>query len=88
MDFSSDFNTIQLHSYTDMLIEHFNLDFNLVGWILDIFTDRTQRARVNGHRSDDSQPRHHLVQTQAEETVVISALSALPVPMEGEGSYH
>ncbi len=29
----------------------FGLDFNLVGWILDFLTDRTQRVRVNGSLS-------------------------------------
>ncbi len=33
------------------LITDFGLDFNLVGWILDFLTDRTQRVRVNGSLS-------------------------------------
>ncbi len=47
-DFSSAFNTIQPHILIDKLINNFNLDLNIVGWILDFLTSRTQRVRVNG----------------------------------------
>lgn len=48
IDFSSAFNTIQPHILAMRLIEHYQLDQNLVGWILDFLTDRTQRVKVNG----------------------------------------
>ncbi len=51
VDFSSAFNTIQPHLLVEKLIEHFNLDCNIVGWILDFLTDRSQRVRVNEHLS-------------------------------------
>ena len=41
VDFSSAFNTIQPHILVDKLLRNFNLDFSLVGWILDFLTDRT-----------------------------------------------
>ena len=47
IDFSSAFNTIQPH-----ILEHFNLSKNLVGWILNFLTNRTQTVRVNGVLSD------------------------------------
>ncbi len=47
VDFSSAFNTIQPH-----LLVEFKLEANLVGWILDFLTNRSQRVRVNGHLSD------------------------------------
>lgn len=37
VDFSSAFNTIQPHILIDKLVNNFNLDFNVVGWILDFF---------------------------------------------------
>lgn len=52
VDFSSAFNTIQTHIFINKLINDFSLDFNVVGWILDFLTNRTQRVRVNGHTSD------------------------------------
>ncbi len=42
MDFSSAFNSIQPHILATRLIEHFQLSHNLVGWILDFLTERTQ----------------------------------------------
>lgn len=48
VDFSSAFNTIQPHILTRRLLEQFDLSNNLVGWILDSLTNRTQRVRVNG----------------------------------------
>ena len=48
VDFSSAFNTIQPHILASRLLEQFNLGFNLVGWIVDFLTERTQRVRVNG----------------------------------------
>lgn len=52
IDFSSAFNTLQLHILTKRLLEHFNLSKNLVDWILNFLTNRTQRVRVNGALSD------------------------------------
>ena len=52
IDFSSAFNTIQPHILTQRLVEHFDLSNNLMGWILDFLTNRTQRVRVNGFLSD------------------------------------
>ena len=51
VDFSSAFNTIQPHLLVEKLIEYFYLDCNIVGWILDFVTDRSQRVRVNEHTS-------------------------------------
>lgn len=48
LDFSSAFNTIQPHILIDKLLNIFNLHFNIVGWILDFLTSRTQRVRENG----------------------------------------
>ncbi len=50
-DFSSAFNSLQPYILVEKLITDFGLDFNLVGWILDFLTDRTQRVRVNGRLS-------------------------------------
>ena len=52
IDFSSAFNTIQTHILTQRLLEPFKLSKNLVGWILNFLTNRTQRVRVNGVLSD------------------------------------
>ena len=52
VDFSSAFNTIQPHILTERLLEQFDLSKNLVGWVLDFLTNRTQRVRVNGVLSD------------------------------------
>ncbi len=49
--FSSAFNSLQPYILVEKLITDFGLDFNLVGWILDFLTDRTQRVRVNGSLS-------------------------------------
>ncbi len=46
VDFSSTFNTIQSHILIRFL-EQFDLSKNLVGWIFDFLTIRTQRVRVN-----------------------------------------
>ncbi len=55
IDFSSAFNTIQPHLLADKLIHFFNLDLNLVGWILDFLTVRSQCVRVNGSFSNQLQ---------------------------------
>ena len=55
IDFSSAFNTIQPHLLAEKLISLFNLDFNLVGWILDFLTNRSQCVRVNGSLSNQLQ---------------------------------
>ncbi len=47
MDFSSAFNTIQSHLLVEKLLHQFKLEANLVGWILDFLTNRSQRVRVN-----------------------------------------
>ncbi len=52
VDFSSAFNTIQPHVLIDRLLEQFTLSNNIVGWILDFLTNRTQRVRVNITLSD------------------------------------
>ena len=52
VDFSSAFNTVQPHILTTRLLEQFDLSNNLVGWILNFLTNRTQRVRVNGRLSD------------------------------------
>lgn len=52
LDFSFAFNIIQLHLLAVNLINHFKLDFNLVGWILDFLTERTQCVRINGSFSN------------------------------------
>ncbi len=54
VDFSSalSFNTIQPHVLINRLLEQFTLSNNIVGWILDFLTNRTQRVRVNGTLSD------------------------------------
>ncbi len=52
VDFSSAFNTIQPHLLVEKLVHQFKLEANLVGWILDFLTNRSQRVRVNGHLSD------------------------------------
>ena len=49
IDFSSAFNTIQPPFSREV-----KLDFNLVGWILDFLTNRSQCVRVNGSFSNPS----------------------------------
>ncbi len=44
VDFSSAFNTIQPHVLIGRLLEQFKLSYNLLGWILDFLTNRTQRV--------------------------------------------
>lgn len=48
IDFSSAFNTIQPYLLAENLISLFKLDFNIVGWIVDFLTDRSQCVKVNG----------------------------------------
>jgi len=52
VDFTSAFNTIQPLLLAKRLIADFNLDLNLVGWVLDFLTDRSQRVRVNSTLSE------------------------------------
>ncbi len=47
VDFSSAFNTIQPHVLIGRLLEEFKLSYNVLGWILDFLTNRTQRVRIN-----------------------------------------
>ena len=44
--------TIQPHILAMRLTEHFELSHNLVGWIMDFLTNRTQRMKVNDILSD------------------------------------
>lgn len=55
VDFSSTFNTIQPHLLAEKLINLFNLDSNLVGWMLDFLTNQSQCVRVNGCFSNQLQ---------------------------------
>ena len=48
VDLTSSFNTIQPHVLTRRLLKQFDLSNNLVGWILDFLTKRTQIVRVYG----------------------------------------
>lgn len=48
VDFSSSFNTIQPHILTGGLLEQFYFSNDVVSWILDFLTKRTQRLRING----------------------------------------
>lgn len=52
VNLSTAFNTIQPHILNRRLLKHFDLSNNLVGWILDFLTKRTQRVRVYGILSD------------------------------------
>ena len=52
VEFSSAFNTIQPLLLVEKLLHQFKLEANLVGWILDFLTNRSQRVRVNDHLSD------------------------------------
>ena len=52
IDFASAFNTIQPHILARRLLEYFKLNHNVVGWLLDFLTNRTQRVKVNGSFSD------------------------------------
>ena len=54
VDFSSAFNTIQPHLLAEKLLSRFNLDFKLVGWIIDFLTNRCQCVRVNRCVSSES----------------------------------
>lgn len=42
VDFSSPFNNIQPHIPIEKLLNNFNLDFSVVGWILDFFNDQNR----------------------------------------------
>lgn len=52
VDYSPACNTIQSRILTKTLQEHFELNNNLMGWILDFLTKRSQRVKVNGVLSD------------------------------------
>ena len=47
IDFSSAFNTIQPFLLADRLLHQFKLDPNLISWITDFLTNRSQCVRVN-----------------------------------------
>ena len=51
-DFSSAFNTLQPHILATKLSSRFHLDDQLILWILDFLTNRTQKVRVNNLLSD------------------------------------
>ncbi len=42
VDFSSAFITIQPHILARQLLEQYDLDFNLVGWILDVLIEHRE----------------------------------------------
>lgn len=46
-DFSSAFNTLQPHILAEKLSTHFHLDNQLIPWITDFLTNRSQRVLVN-----------------------------------------
>ncbi len=48
VDFLSAFNTIQPFLLAERLINHCKLDPNLIGWIMDLLTNRSQCVKVNG----------------------------------------
>ncbi len=52
IDFSSAFNCVQPHILAKKLVENFNLDLNIVCWLVDFLTSRSQRVRVNGVSSN------------------------------------
>ena len=52
IDFYSAFNTIQPQLLVEKLLSDFNFDMNIIGWILDLMTERSQCVRVNGVLSD------------------------------------
>ncbi len=51
-DFSSAFNTLQPHILATKLSSRFHLDDQLIMWILDFLTNRSQRVLVNNTFSD------------------------------------
>ena len=54
-DFSSAFNTIQPHILANKLISNFRLDNQLILWVIEFLTNRSQRVLVNGRLSDSLQ---------------------------------
>ncbi|XDV11492.1 hypothetical protein PO909_000423 [Leuciscus waleckii] len=48
IDFSSAFNCVQPFILAKKLIDNFHLDLNIVCWLVDFLTNRSQRVRVNG----------------------------------------
>lgn len=51
-DFSSAFNNLQPHILATKLSSHFHLDDQVILWILDLLTDRTQKVLFNDSLSD------------------------------------
>lgn len=47
VDFSSAFNTIQLHILASKLLYTFNLDSGMVKWVLNFLTRKPQAVRAN-----------------------------------------
>ncbi len=47
VEFSSAFNTIQPRVLIGRILEQLKLSYNLLGWILDFLTNRTQRVNIN-----------------------------------------
>ncbi|CAM4658728.1 unnamed protein product [Leuciscus chuanchicus] len=52
-DFSSAFNTMQPHILAEKLITRFHLNHQLILWIIDFLTNRSQRVLVNHTLSDN-----------------------------------
>ena len=51
-DFSSAFNTMQPHILAEKLNTRFNLDHQVIKWVIDFLTNRSQRVFVNGSYSN------------------------------------
>ncbi len=51
-DFSSAFNTMQPHILAEKLMTRFSLDHQVIMWVIDFLTNRSQRVFVNGSYSD------------------------------------
>lgn len=52
VDFSSAFNTLQPHILAETLGSRFHLEDQLIHWIIDFMTNRSQRVLVNNTLSD------------------------------------
>ncbi|ROJ29141.1 RNA-directed DNA polymerase from mobile element jockey [Anabarilius grahami] len=52
VDFSSAFNTLQPHILAEKLSSRFHLEDQLIRWIIDFMTNRSQRVLVNNTLSD------------------------------------
>lgn len=52
IDFSSAFNCIQPHILAERLKSVHNIDYELICWLMDFLTKRSQRVKVNSVLSD------------------------------------